>query len=102
MVQAIGSVLRVVGPSQLEAADKARAEETEAAQSAIDDGVMSSIAGYVRKEFDQMKRHRSNTLSGWSDRLLNALRVFNGQYDAAKLNEIRQFGGSEITPASTP
>lgn len=96
MVQAIGSVLRVVGPSQLEAADKARAEETEAAQSAIDDGVMSSIAGYVRKEFDQMKRHRSNTLSGWSDRLLNALRVFNGQYDAAKLNEIRQFGGSEI------
>lgn len=43
-----------------------------------------------------MKRHRSNTLSGWSDRLLNALRVFNGQYDAAKLNEIRQFGGSEI------
>ena len=96
MVQAIGSVLRVVGPSQLEAADKARAEETEAAQSAIDNGVMSSIAGYVRKEFDQMKRHRSNTLSGWSDRLLNALRVFNGQYDAAKLNEIRQFGGSEI------
>ena len=96
MVQAIGSVLRVVGPSQLEAADKARAEETEAAQSAIDNGVLSSIAGYVRKEFDQMKRHRSNTLSGWSDRLLNALRVFNGQYDAAKLNEIRQFGGSEI------
>lgn len=97
MVQAIGSVLRVVGPSQLEAADKARAEEIAAAEAAAaDDGVMSSIAGYVRKEFDQMKRHRSNTLSGWSDRLLNALRVFNGQYDAAKLNEIRQFGGSEI------
>ena len=97
MVQAIGSVLRVVGPSQLEAADKARADEIAAAEAATaDDGVMSSIAGYVRKEFDQMKRHRSNTLSGWSDRLLNALRVFNGQYDAAKLNEIRQFGGSEI------
>jgi len=97
MVQAIGSVLRVVGPSQLEAADKARADETAAAQAATaDDGVMSNISNFVRKEFDQMKRHRSNTLSGWSDRLLNALRVFNGQYDAAKLNEIRQFGGSEI------
>lgn len=97
MVQAIGSVLRVVGPSQLEAADKARAEEAAAAEAATaDDGVMSNIAGYIVREFDQMKRHRSNTLSGWGDRLLNALRVFNGQYDAAKLNEIRQFGGSEI------
>jgi hypothetical protein len=97
MVQAIGSVLRVVGPSQLEAADKARAEEAAAAEAATaDDGVMSNIASYIVREFDQMKRHRSNTLSGWSDRLLNALRVFNGQYDAAKLNEIRQFGGSEI------
>lgn len=98
MVQALGSVLRVVGPSQLDAAIKARDEEMAASQdaAAADEGVMSSIAGYVRSQFDVMKRHRSNTLSGWSDRLLNALRVFNGQYDAGKLNDIKQFGGSEI------
>lgn len=77
---------------------KARDEEMAAAQDAASasDSVMTNLAGYIRTQFDVMKRHRSNTLSGWSDRLLNALRVFNGQYDAAKLNEIRQFGGSEI------
>jgi len=97
-VQALGSVLRVVGPNQLDAAIKARDEEMAAAQDAAasSDEMMGNLANYIRKEFDQMKRHRSNTLSGWSDRLLNALRVFNGQYDAAKLNEIRQFGGSEV------
>ena len=98
MAQAIGSVLRVVGPSQLDAAVKARDEEMAAAQDAANASseVMTNLSGYIRTQFDVMKRHRSNTLSGWSDRLLNALRVFNGQYDAAKLNEIRQFGGSEI------
>lgn len=97
-VQALGSVLRVIGPNQLDAAIKARDEETAAAQDAADnsDFMTANLASFIRKEFDVMKRHRSNTLSGWSDRLLNALRVFNGQYDAAKLNEIRQFGGSEV------
>lgn len=42
-----------------------------------------------------MVRHR-NTVAGWSDRLLAALRAFNGQYDPTKLAEIRKFGGSEV------
>ena len=57
---------------------------------------MSWLAGHIRTQFDMMKRHRNNTMSGWSERLLNAMRVFNGQYDAAKLAEIQRFGGSEI------
>lgn len=56
---------------------------------------LSGLAGYIRTQFDMMRRHRNNTMSGWSDRLLAALRVFNGQYDPSKLEEIRQFGGSE-------
>jgi hypothetical protein len=98
MAQALGAVLRVVGPNELDAALKARDEEMAAAKDAANSSseVMTNLAGYIRREFDQMKRHRSNTYSGWSDRLLNALRVFNGQYDAAKLTEIKQFGGSEI------
>ena len=93
-----GSVLRVVPPAQYEAALKARDEELAAAQdaAAIGDQSLSSLASYVRKQFDLFKRHRNNAMAGWSDRLLNALRVFNGHYDATKLNEIRQFGGSEI------
>ena len=42
-----------------------------------------------------MVRHRDGA-SGWSDRLVNAMRVFNGDYDTEKLAEISRFGGSEI------
>lgn len=93
-----GTVLRVVGPAQYEAAVKARDEELAAAQQAAANGQdqLTSLSSFIRREFDKFRRHRNNAMAGWSDRLLNALRVFNGQYDASKLNEIRKFGGSEV------
>jgi hypothetical protein len=93
-----GSVLRVVGPQELNAAIKARDEEMAAAKDAANAGdmVLTNIASFIRREFDVMKRHRNNSAAGWSNRLLNALRVFNGEYDANKLSEIRRFGGSEV------
>jgi hypothetical protein len=97
MAEALGAVLRVVGPNQLDAAIKARDEEAAAAQDAASAGIadLPALSSYIRREFDMMKRHRNNAVAGWSDRLLSALRAFNGQYDANKLNEIRKFGGSE-------
>lgn len=97
MTEALGAVLRVVGPKELDAAIKARDEEMAAAAdaSAVGDYSLTSMASYIRGEFDQYKRHRNNAVAGWSDRLLSALRTFNGQYDVNKLNEIRKFGGSE-------
>lgn len=98
VVQALGSVLRVVGPNQLDAALKQQDEK----KAALEDAAVapetnySSLAGFIRREFDQMQRHRNNNSAGWSNRLLNALRVFNGQYDASKLAEIKKFGGSEV------
>lgn len=96
--EALGGVLRVVGPRQLDAAVKARDEEMAAAQDASMAGnsELTSLASYIRGQFDIYKRHRNNALAGWSDRLLTAMRVFNGRYDANKLNEIRKFGGSEV------
>jgi hypothetical protein len=98
VVQAVGSVLRVVGPNQLDAALKAQDQKNAALEDAAvaTGNDFSSLAGFIRREFDQMQRHRNNNMAGWSDRLLNALRVFNGQYDSSKLNEIRRFGGSEV------
>lgn len=98
MAEALGAVLRVVGPKELDAAIKARDEEMAAAQDAANSTnyELTSLASYIRGEFDVYKRHRNNAMAGWSDRLLNALRVFNGQYDAAKLNEIQKFGGSTV------
>lgn len=96
MTEAFGTVLRVVGPKQLDAAIKARDEELAAAQDAgaTENANLSSLAAYIRREFDMMKRHRNNAIAGWSERLLVALRTFNGQYDATKLSEIQRFGGS--------
>ncbi len=95
-VQALGAVLRVIGPNQLDAALKAQDEQAAAAQNSSAKMDYSNLASYIRREYDIMKRHRDNSMAGWSERLLNALRVFNGQYDASKLNEIRRFGGSEV------
>jgi hypothetical protein len=98
MAEALGAVLRVVGPGALDAAIRARDEEMAAAQDAANsnENDLSSLASYIRGQYDMFKRHRNNAMAGWSDRLLNALRVFNGQYDAAKLAEIQKFGGSEV------
>jgi hypothetical protein len=93
----MGSVLRVVGPGQLDAAIKAREEEIASSQDAANSpDQLTPLVSYVHRQFDIFKRHRNNAMAGWSDRLINALRVFNGHYDSAKLNEIRRFGGSEV------
>lgn len=98
MAEALGAVMRVVGPKELNAAIKARDQEAAAARdAAANSGTeqgMVGLAAFIRTEFDMMKRHRNNNGAGWSERLLSALRTFNGQYDAEKLNEIKKFGGS--------
>ncbi|MCA6318120.1 MAG: hemophilus-specific protein [Phenylobacterium sp.] len=78
----------------LKAADEQRAAAEDAAQSAPDD--LAGLSAFIRHEFDRMKRHRNKANAGWSERLLHALRVFNGQYDAQKLAEIQKFGGSTV------
>jgi hypothetical protein len=85
---------RVVPPAQLEmhlaqqAKDQATANQPQQA-------APTQLVGYIKGQFEIFRNHR-NTSAGWSERLLVALRTFNGQYDANKLNEIRRFGGSEV------
>jgi hypothetical protein len=76
--------------------DAAEARAREASQGTQPDTNMyTGLEGYIRTQWDMMVRHR-NTVGGWSDRLLAALRAFNGQYDPTKLAEIRRFGGSDV------
>lgn len=88
--------VRVVSPDALNAADKAAAD----AKARVDDQAkqpdMSGLAGFIRTQFETFKQHRNTPNSGWSERLLSALRTFNGSYDATKLAEIKSFGGSEV------
>lgn len=97
MAELVGmGVLRVVGPAKLTAAMKAADEERAQQQDASQQPVMTSLASYIRNQFDIAKRHRNSGNAGWTDRLLKALRVFKGQYDPTQLAEIRKFGGSEV------
>jgi len=79
--------------AQMDAAELRAREASQGTQP--DTQQYTGLAGYIRTQFDMMQRHR-NTVGGWSDRLLAALRAFNGQYDATKLAEIKKFGGSEV------
>jgi hypothetical protein len=87
-------VLQVIPPAELErqlaqqATDKAAALQPAAPS-------YPELAGYVKTQFEIFRNHR-NTNAGWSDRMLAALRTFNGQYDPTKLTEITKYGGSQV------
>lgn len=90
-------VIQVVPPAVLEAQLEQQAQAGAAAQDAAMNPTAAppQLAAYVKTQFEIMRNHR-NTAAGWSERLLSAFRMYNGQYDATKLAAIRKFGGSEI------
>src|SRR5580693_2136954 len=88
-------VLSVTPPGVLEDRLNKQAADKAAAAQQQDQPAPPQLAGYVRGQFEIFRNHRNST-SGWSERLLIALRTFNGQYDATRLAEIRKFGGSDI------
>jgi hypothetical protein len=89
--------LRVVTPEKLIQGERTADAATVAAQDAANENsrLSTSLAGFVDGEFQRMVRHRDGS-NGWSDRLVAAMRVFNGEYDIQKLHEIKKFGGSDI------
>lgn len=99
MVDSIGSlgqqgVLQVVPPAVLDRTLQAQAEAT-ANANAMQPQDPEQLLSFVKGRFEVFRNHR-NTVSGWSERLLSALRTYNGQYNATLLQEIKKFGGSEI------
>ena len=96
MAQSLGSegVLQVIPPAALEQQLQQRAQD-KATANAPPAPDISSLASYIRGQYEIFRNHR-NTQSGWSNRLIEALRVFNGQYSPSKLAEIKKFGGSAV------
>lgn len=86
-------LLRVVPNSALNAQDQQNADATEAARK-TDDPVDSALAGHIRSRMTEMRNFRNT--EGIAQRLIDALRTYKGQYDPAKLTEIKKFGGSEV------
>lgn len=57
---------------------------------------ITGLAGFITDQWIMMRRHRDDTASGWSARLLRALRAFNGVYEPEIIEEIKKFGGSSV------
>lgn len=89
-------VLRVVGPAELEAALQRDAKAKAQAEDAANIPEISDLGAFIRTQFEMFRNHRNEISAGWSNRLLVALRAFNGLYDPTKLAEIKRFGGSEV------
>ena len=95
-VNPLGSsgVLQVVPPAALEA----HLHEQQLAKSAAmapPQQAVPELAGFIRTQWEIFRNHR-NTAAGWSNRLLEALRTFNGQYSPTKFQEVVKFGGSQV------
>ena len=56
----------------------------------------AGLAGYVTDQFIMMRRHRDTIGRGWSDRLLAAMRAYNGIYEPNVVEELKRFGGSNV------
>jgi hypothetical protein len=85
--------LRVVSPAQLDLQEQERLAQLSAARRPLP---TDNLAQYIRTRWDAMRNHRNSNRNPLNQRLLRAQRMFEGQYDPAKLAEIRKFGGSEV------
>jgi len=85
-------LLRVVSNDQLTAQENAAYEAEQKLKK--EEYVEDHLASHIRARMVDMRNFRNT--QGISERLLNALRTYKGMYDAGKLQEIKQFGGSEV------
>jgi hypothetical protein len=91
------SVLRIVSPDELsqQEADDASSRVAAEDEARRNQQLTSSLVSFIDNQFNTFVRHRDSGY-GWTDRLVEAMRVFSGEYDPQKLSEIKQFGGSQI------
>ena len=87
-------MMQVIPPAALEQQLAQRAKDQAQANQPQEQDPQQLVS-YIRGQFEIFRNHR-NTAAGWSERLLQSLRTFNGQYDANQLQNIRKFGGSEV------
>jgi hypothetical protein len=71
-----------------------QAAETARTEANKDTTEVLQLAQYIRARMTDMRNFRN--AEGISERLLGALRTYKGQYDPARLSEIKQFNGSEV------
>lgn len=81
--------------SPAELAEKEDRDRDEKYGQPLEEQVATDLAAYINRVWYVMRDHRSSS-AGWNQRMLDAQRTFNRQYDPQKLAEIREFAGSEV------
>ena len=87
-------LLRISSPQEVYEHEQRVAESEEEADQLEAREQWSDLAAHIKKQFDRARRARD--AEGITERLLNALRQYRGQYDAQTLAEIEKFGGSKV------
>lgn len=87
-------MLRVVSNSQLQAIEDEESQQRQREDEARDNMAKQGVAGHIRQKYYDYRRDRE--VRGIADRLVEALRAYNGEYTPKKLSEIQKFGGSEV------
>lgn len=83
----VGGILSIKSQSQVEA------EQRAAAEAGQDRPVIQSLAGHVRKCWEEARRDKEDKIE---PRMLRSVRQRRGEYDPQTLTRIKQQGGSEI------
>jgi hypothetical protein len=86
----------VVGRDETQAENQTRDATRAQAYAPPPNAVPIGLAGFVTDQYTLMRRHRDTVGRGWSDRLLAALRAFDGVYEPNIIEEIKRFGGSNV------
>jgi hypothetical protein len=94
MPSALG-LIRIVPDSELQHEEQqSRDDKLRAAREANERPVLQGLAKYVMDRWEDARQAKQSVLP----RLQRARRARLGEYDPAKLAEIREFGGSEVYP----
>jgi hypothetical protein len=85
--------LRVVSPAELDQQD---ADNLAALSQRNRPPTVEDLSKYIRNRWQMFRNHRNTGNNPLNQRLLRAQRVFEGQYDPDKRQEILKFGGSVV------
>lgn len=87
-------MLRVISNGEMQNAEMAEQEMIRAEAQQADEYKKQGIAGHIRTQFFQFRSDRETR--GISDRLVESLRAYRGEYTPQKIASINQFGGSQV------
>ncbi len=96
------AMTRMLSPDQVAARDQAQQMANQPAQNPDwqNDPSVLEIAKHVRYRMYEMRNFRN--MMGIGQRLIDALRTYKGQYDPARLRDIKAFGGSDVFARIVP